>query len=281
MSGRTIIPKPHLDARLIGARRIPALVDDGLAHAIGVRIAFTGRGGGWSRPPYDELNLGTHVGDDPVAVERNRAEVLGALGAPDAALVALNQVHGTDGVAVESTDAASLEAVREKALLGADFAVVEAPGVAALLCFADCASLIIVSPTGRFAVAHAGWRGAVAHIVRKAACELAARDEADAGQADVGSYNAYIGPHIRSECFECGDEVVQAFRREFGERAIADPRHVDLSAALFADLERAGLDPERIIDAGVCTMCHPDEYFSYRASGGTCGRHGAIAVRLI
>lgn len=281
MSERTTIPKPHLGARLLGARRIPTLVDDGLAHAIGVRVAFTGRPGGVSAPPYDELNLGTHVGDDPAAVERNRAAVLEALGAPGAALLALNQVHGTRGVLVGSSDAASLEEARVRAGEGADFAVVEAPDVAALLCFADCASLIVVSPTGRFAVAHAGWRGAVAHIAGKAARALAARDAAGEGHADPASYNAYIGPHIRSECFECGEEVVDAFLEEFGARAAADPRHVDLSAALAADLVRAGLDPARILDSEVCTKCHPDEYFSYRASGGVCGRHGAIAVRAV
>lgn len=279
MSERTIIPKPHLDARRIGARRVPALVDDGLAHAIGVRIAFTGRAGGSSEPPYDEFNLGTHVGDDPAAVERNRATLLEALDARDAALVTLNQVHGTDGVLIESAAASSLDVVRAKAQVGADFAVVEAEGVAALLCFADCAPLIIVSPTARFAVVHAGWRGTVAGIAGKAAKALAARDADDLGKNAAAVYNAYIGPHIRSECFECGDEVVGAFRAAFGECAVADSRHVDLSAALSVDLVRAGLDPARILDAGVCTRCHSDDYFSYRASGGICGRHGAIAVR--
>ena len=279
MSGRTAIPKPHLDARRLGARRVPALVDEALARAVGVRIAFTGRAGGVSEPPYDTFNLGSHVGDDPAAVERNRAIALEALGAPDALLVSLNQVHGTDGVLVASADGPSLAEARAKAGEGADFAVVEAADVAALLCFADCAPLIIVSPTGRFAVAHAGWRGAVARIAAKAARALADRDAAELGEGATASYNAYIGPHIRSECFECGAEVAGAFRAEFGACAVTGARHVDLSAALAADLAHAGLDPARILDAGVCTKCRSDEYFSYRASGGVCGRHGAIAVR--
>ena len=33
---------------------------------------FTGRGGGVSAAPYDTLNLGRSVGDDPAAVAANR-----------------------------------------------------------------------------------------------------------------------------------------------------------------------------------------------------------------
>ncbi len=35
-------------------------------------VWFTNRRGGVSEPPYAELNLGLHVGDDPVAVAENR-----------------------------------------------------------------------------------------------------------------------------------------------------------------------------------------------------------------
>lgn len=274
------LPKPHLDARLLGARRVPALVDAGLARATGVRIAFTGREGGVSAPPYDSLNLGSHVKDDPASVQENRSILLEAMDAASARLLVLNQVHGTDGVLADSAEEEAFLAVSRRASEGADFAVVECADVAALLCFADCASLIIASPSGRFAVAHAGWRGALAHIARISVEALALRDAYDLG-VDCGRlYNAYIGPHIRSECFECGEDVVEAFSREFGGRAAPDSRHVSLVQAITADLVDAGLDLERICDSGVCTMCHPDRYFSYRASGGTCGRHGAVAVRL-
>ena len=44
-------------------------------------------------------------------------------------------------------------------------------------------------------------------------------------------------------------------------------------------LARAGVAPERVVDAGVCTVCSNEAYFSYRAQGGVCGRHGAFAFR--
>lgn len=274
------IPKPQLDARLLGARRIPALTDDALVRATGVRIAFTGRAGGASEPPYDTLNLGSHVGDSLDDVLGNRAALLQALGAPHAHLVVPNQVHGTDGAVYDVPDPARIRLADGQAQAGADFVVVGVDDVAALLCFADCAPVVIASPTGRFAVAHAGWRGAVAHIAAKAARRLTEVDRPDLGDRATRFYNAYIGPHIHAECFECGEDVVGRFRREFGEEAIADACHVSLEAAVRIDLQRAGLSRERIVDAGACTKCHPETYYSYRASGGVCGRHGAIAVRV-
>ena len=61
-------------------------------------------------------------------------------------------------------------------------------------------------------------------------------------------------------------------------RGFAEEADLDLARALACDLGGAGLAAERIADAGACTACRLDDYFSYRASGGTCGRHGAIAV---
>lgn len=324
-------------------------MDVRLARACGVRIAFTGRAGGVSAPPYDTLNLGSHVDDDPRAVAENRALLVDALAhgfadADDASFAAAdaggrradaagacgegarradapaavscivpNQVHGTDGVVLGCGQDA--DAVQRLADEGADYVVVEQPNAAALLCFADCAPVVIVSPTGRFAVAHAGWRGAVAGIAGKAARHLATLDAAALGLGPqeavlrdataqgalslgahghgacgngagegaaslLGGCNAYIGPHIHSECFECGADVTARFADRFGQGALADASHVSLAEAVRIDLVRAGMDPARIVDSGVCTMCNAGEYFSYRASGGVCGRQAAAALRV-
>lgn len=279
----TAAPRPHLAQR--DFEGIPVLTDDALADALGVRIAFSGRAGGVGAPPYDGLNLGSHVGDRIEDVRANRAALLGALGAGEASLVVPNQVHGTDLVTIASADARSVDEAAAAAAEGADGIVVSAPGVAALLCFADCVPVIVVSPTGTFAVAHAGWRGAVAGIAGKALAEIARLDAAAAGEGEAFAAriaresNAYIGPCIRRECFEVGPDVRDRFVLAFGGACAFGERNVDLPAAVAVDLVRAGADPNRICDAGACTVCAPDVYFSYRASGGTCGRHGAIAFR--
>lgn len=95
------LPAPHLTARRFGARRLLLLTDEALFECAGVRIAFTGREGGKSSGPYSSLNLGSHVDDDPAAVEANRAILLDALGAGDTRLIVPNQVHGDTIVRID------------------------------------------------------------------------------------------------------------------------------------------------------------------------------------
>lgn len=319
-----MLPKPVLEQKLLGG--IPALTDEALFQACGVRIAFTGRAGGVSRDEYAALNTGSHVDDDPDAVAENRRRIIAALGASEAAFICPNQVHGTnivivrevadhiaaqaqmamransdtnvekdpgetptkaaagaDDIAVSNDavarEASDFEAALEKAKAGADAIVVEVANVVALMSFADCMPVIIVSPSGRFAVAHAGWRGAVAGIAGIAARTLERLDTEAANSYTAADYNVYLGPHIRSECFEVGAEVAEQFIEAFGDGVVTSEGHVDLVRAVTCDLARAGIVPKRIADAQICTKCHPDQYFSYRATGGSCGRHAAVAVR--
>lgn len=178
------LPIPHVTARRFGARCLPALTDDALFAATGVRMAFTGREGGVSEGAYATLNLGDHVQDDLGAVMRNRELVLEALGGVDVELVVPKQVHGNEVVELACKDSHAVEVARERARAGADALVVGVPNVAALLCFADCVPVAIVSPTGRFALAHAGWRGVVNDVAVKAARRLAVAD-AQIGRAHV------------------------------------------------------------------------------------------------
>ena len=65
-----------------------------------VRAFQTTRRGGVSAPPWDTLNLGTHVGDDPAAVAANRARVVEAAALPavltaDCLPVLFADRHGT------------------------------------------------------------------------------------------------------------------------------------------------------------------------------------------
>lgn len=76
----------------------------------------------------------------------------------------------------------SADNAQSMAARGFDAIVVDCANTCPLLCFADCLPLIIVSPTGRFAVVHAGWRGAYCQIASRAACALACLDALDCVQ---------------------------------------------------------------------------------------------------
>lgn len=266
------LPAPQLAEVSFSAQghRIPLLIDQGLLDACGLLAAFTGRAGGVSSAPYASLNLGDHVGDDPACVAANRQllmEAAGVRAADAAALVNPKQVHGCEVLELGP----ELEASRAQAREGADGIVCTRAGVPVLLCFADCVPVIAAAPGGAFAVLHAGWRGAIGGIPAKGLRALAQA----AGCAE-GECNVYIGPHIGPCCYETSQELLERFTAAFGPGCDAGSRHLDLGAAVRTSLLRAGANPERIVHAGRCTSCNSAELFSYRADGGTTGRHGAL-----
>ncbi|MBQ3106651.1 MAG: laccase domain-containing protein [Eggerthellaceae bacterium] len=275
------LPLPCLEEQERDSVRV--ITDNALAYETGVRVVFSGRQGGASQGPYASLNLGDHVDDDLDAVLRNRERLLRAVGAQDYPLLVPRQVHGTNLVHASSSSEEDLSVVRSAAQEGADGVLVSASQVAALLCFADCVPVVVVSPTGRFAVVHAGWRGVEAGIVPLAVRQLARFDVADGFACDeacvIAEMNVYVGPHIQRECFETGDDVRRRFAERFGDVCLAGDRCIDLAAALELDLARAGVSLQRVCHAGICTRCESEKFFSYRASGGVCGRHGALAFR--
>ena len=265
------LPMPTLEIRDFDG--IPVWTDDALFAACGVRIAFTGRAGGFSASPYDSLNLCGYVGDDPADVARNRSQLLAALGAADCSLIAPLQVHGTEVIVADNAYPTPSE---WSEALEADAVVTAEPHIAVRLSFADCLPLILAAPSGAFAVVHAGWRGALAGIAGKAVRTLCG-----VAGCEPDQLNAYIGPHIHPECFETSIDIAASFAEEYGAEVLMDARHVDLARVVGVDLSRAGADEQqRIADCRICTVCNSDEYFSYRASGGICGRNAALAVRL-
>ncbi|MBQ9691154.1 MAG: laccase domain-containing protein [Eggerthellaceae bacterium] len=238
-----------------------------------VSIGFFQRYGGVSQPPFDSLNTSSNVGDLAICVKRNRELVVSALGgAEDTPLIVPKQVHGNVVVGTHRTH--DIPNSQFQAQLGADAVTVGCDDVCALLNFADCVPIIIVTPHATFAVIHAGWRGVLNRIVEKAFDVLRARDSIDSSQCNV-----YIGPHIRSCCFEVSSDVADQFKQEFGDEVLVDAHHVELSLALRLSLKNVGVDSQRICDINACTCCSQN-YFSYRKSGGECGRHAAAAMRI-
>lgn len=250
-----------------------AYTDDELFAQCGVRIAFTERTGGISNAPYDSLNLKFDIGDSDDAVAQNHAILSNAFHC-SSSLFWPNQVHGTNLVQINSSMPDVWHAAFERAQEGCDAVLVSCEDTPALLCYADCLPLVLVAPTGSFVVAHCGWRGTVAHLAYQAAYALI-----EHAQCSASEINAYVGPYIHAECFRVGDDVVQQFSHEFGKSVLRDDNHVDLGAAIAIDLEKAGVDKLRIADVDMCTVCHSDVFYSYRASGGQTGRHAAFCVR--
>ncbi len=225
---------------------------------------FTTRRGGVSAAPYDELNLGGSVGDDPVAVLANRAAVADRVGIPVDRLVWMRQVHGTT---VRSVDRGAA------GLPDCDGIVTTATDVVLGVLAADCVPILAGDPAaGVVGAAHAGRRGAAGGIARRLI-----RTMSELG-ADPAAMTVWLGPAICGRCYEVPpdmrDEVEDALpgsacRTDSGTAAL------DLRAGLHGQLHSLGIG--RIQVDSRCTYTDPDLYSHRR--GAPTGRQAGLIWR--
>lgn len=218
----------------------------------GAHFAFTDRWGGVSAVPYEELNLGGAVGDDPGAVRTNRELAAKSLGLDPDLVVWMNQVHGADVAVVEgpwsSSDIPSVDAL-----------VTARRGLALAVLTADCTPVLLADPVAGIAgAAHAGRPGMVAGVVPAA---VAAMVELGADPARIV---ARTGPAVCGRCYEVPADMRAAVAAvepaAHAETSWGTPA-VDVTAGAHAQLDRLGVrDREQ---SPVCTR-ESDDHFSYR-----------------
>lgn len=224
---------------------------------------FTTRSGGASEPPFDSLNLGGLVGDDPDRVAENWAILERGTGLRFARV---RQVHGARCVRAE---APSLPAEEADVVLSAT------AGVAACVSVADCVPVLLADPqTGRVAAVHAGWRGTLARAAEAGVLALA-RETGGPASRLVAS----IGPSIGPCCYEVSPDLAGRFASELGPEVVrggGGSSRLDLWRANAAILRRAGLPEESVEILGRCTSCEPEHWFSHRRDAGKTGRQAAF-----
>jgi polyphenol oxidase len=238
----------------------PQLLTPEWAAPARVRAAFTLRGGGVSGPPFDSLNVGAHVGDEPAAVAENRRRVCAALDLP-AEPAWLEQVHGTRVADLDAGRAAGL----------ADAVITRVAGRVCVVQVADCLAVLLAArDASAVAVAHAGWRGLAGGVLEATVAAL--------GGA-AGDLCAWLGPAISQPHFEVGAEVRQAFieRDPGGGGAFtANARgrwQCDLAALARRRLGALGV--ASVSGGNWCTYADSARFFSFRRDG-RCGRMAAL-----
>ena len=160
-------------------------------------------------------------------------------------------------------------------VLGEGDALLEnAPGSVVAVKTADCVPILLVDPGQRaVAAVHAGWRGTVAEIVRHA-IEHMRREFGSAPDA----MHAALGPAIGPCCYEVGPDVAGYFPQDRLDQAGRDGRaRVDLVGANRRQLLAAGVPAAHIYTAGLCTMCLPAQFHSYRRDKQAAGRMFSFA----
>jgi YfiH family protein len=227
-----------------------------------VRALATTRHGGHSRAAYAGLNLGDHVGDDPLAVAHNRADLQADLQLPGAPRW-LSQVHGSDVVHADSLSAP----------VQADATWSATPGVVCTVLTADCLPVLFCSRDGRqVAVAHAGWRGLCAGVLAQTADSFL---RAGIAPADI---LVWLGPAIGPAAYEVDATVRDAFLRNDPSLDVCfvstRAGHWSFNLCMAA---RALLAAQGITDVSGGDLCtYADErFFSYRREP-QCGRQATL-----
>lgn len=234
----------------------------------------TTRGEVDKRNAYSGQNLCDYVGDDALRVLDSRIMLAMQLGVNLDDLVMPRQTHSCR-VAVIDERYRSLDIDRQEAALeGVDALVTRLQGVVIGVNTADCVPIVLVDPQARvIAVAHAGWRGTVGRIARAVVDEMCRQG------AEPQRILASMGPSICQDCFEVGDEVVEAFRKahfDLGSIVMRHPvtgkAHIDLRAANRDVLVGAGVPAGQIVLSQHCSRCEHDRFFSARRLGINSGR---------
>lgn len=225
----------------------------------GVHAWCSTREGGVSAAPHDTLNLGDHVGDDPVAVAENRRRFAGAL---QARPVFLQQVHGRGVVRLDKDTPDGTQA---------DACWTLDRGVACTMMVADCLPVLLADAGGRIVgAAHCGWRGLAGEGGQGVLEALWAAMRPHAGAA--GDMLAWLGPCIGPASFEVGPEVRAAFVQADDGAADCFLPHgegkflADLPALARRRLAALGITQVHGNDGGTrwCTVADASRFFSHR-----------------
>jgi YfiH family protein len=228
----------------------------------GVVHGFFSRQGGVSLGAYASLNVSHAVGDQRELVEQNQRLIQQALDLK--VLAGAVQVHGDRAAVITSTRQAQLED-----LPAVDILVTTVPGLGLLIKQADCQAVMLYDPVKRVvANVHCGWRGQLQNILQESVSLLQNRF----GSRPSDLYAA-VGPSLGPCCAE-----FRNFPQEFPHFLWSyqvRPTYFDLWRLSRDQLVAAGLQPEHLDFARLCTRCGTGDFFSYRRDRVT-GRQGAV-----
>jgi YfiH family protein len=229
----------------------------------GVDWGFTSTRGGSSVGDFASLNLGGHVGDDPVAVESNRRLVARSFDVTRDHLLFMSQCHGCEIAIVDTPWQGEPPAV--------DALVTTSTDLALAVLVADCTPVLLVDrAAGVAAAVHAGRPGMMAGIIGRVVDAM----------TDLGSrsISAVVGPSVCGRCYEVPGEM-RAEAAAVSPLAAAVSWHgtpaIDVAAGVVDQLQSRSVAVQWIPG---CSR-ESESLFSYRRQHRT-GRFAGV-VRLL
>ena len=227
-----------------------------------VKALQTTRNGGISAAPYNSLNLGNHVNDNPMHVAHNRQLLSQFLPSEP---VWLSQVHGVNVVDAAETDCQP----------NADASFTRRKNVVCVTMTADCLPILLCDQAGTVVASiHAGWRSLCDGVIEATVSKMTT----DASQLMACDLMAWLGPAIGPNAFEVGSEVRAQFIAKDAKAALAfhpfkEKYLADIYKIASQRLNNLGIT--QIYGGGIdqneywCTFTQKEQFFSFRRDGAT------------
>lgn len=183
----------------------------------------------------------------------------------DFKLVLLDQIHSNIIQVIDS--------IPEEKLKG-DAMITGLPFLLLIIKTADCLPALIVDECQKvIAAVHCGWRGTSKRVVQKVIQRM--RDDYSCNPA---SLLVALGPCIRHECYEVGEDVYQSFKQEglstefFRNHPLRRRKYLfDLKRANLSQMASVGIKEKNVFSADICTHCH-ESLPSFRRDKDKAGR---------
>ncbi len=259
---KNVADNPNTDTTKAALSKVKTIRPDWAAPS-NIHVFTSTRAGGVSEAPYNAMNIGSSVNDNPKHVQRNRALLVEAINAPQTPHW-LNQVHGRDVAFIDCYH-------QKENVLEADGSFTREANQVLAVSTADCLPVVITNETGTaVSVIHAGWRGLADGVLQSGLAHFSEEDE----------LHAWLGPAIGPDAFEVGTDVVDAFlaRDKHNAKAFKPAGGNKFMADIYA-LARLSLQQYRrvsITGGEYCTYSQPELFHSYRRDGKASGRMATL-----
>jgi len=240
-----------------------------------IRHFISTRKGGFSKAPYQSLNLSLNVGDNPDRVLKNRRRFAEAIGIPLNQFTIARQIHSGNVRIISDELKGSGSTNHENAIKDTDAMVTNAADICLVILVADCVPMLFFDPVKRaIGIAHAGWKGTLQLIAQKTVMAMEKAFGSMAQDIVVG-----VGPSIGPCCYKVGPDIISQVEIIFHTKkeyilneSKSGEGYFDLWKANLDQLLHAGIERKNIEMAMMCTCHTSDLFFSYRHKKGSTGR---------
>ncbi len=240
-----------------------------------VFAGFSSRHGGCSNSPFQSLNLGLHVNDEPDKVIENRKRLAESIGTTLDQWIFADQVHDKVVQEVTTKDHGKGSISYNTGIMGTDGLYTKDPNTVLALGYADCVPIYFVSKNHSIiGVVHAGWKGTVSGIAQEMISKWENHEHVPASDIEV-----WIGPSIQQCCYEVDERVISHVDEILPDN-YEKPYSTKSEGKYMLNLQllnkqlllQAGIREEYIHVTDHCTSCGVEDFFSHRKENGSTGR---------